>query len=250
MKYVFANETEYDDRGEWMDEPDGSTFDDFKRHCAGAGWSQQCDDRPEIVRTIEQIVERDGQYRTLKGRDRDIARQYYTRRQCQNVPYMNPALQAPGKHFRVLAHDGTLIANRYERVVVGDHGAYVEVDPAHLSKQVAGMMQYGTSMRGAKNTRFNVEQPKCEVYRQDERVQFADFAIGMYYMKLSQVKFESAAFSKPSSPVKSKLPPVSSGVAKKAPPKAKKKWKRKRGQPSLEKFFLAPKSADSGETEK
>lgn len=257
--HMFCTTDEADCANEWPDEDPlsgGSAFRNFKE---GSDWSHDPtgkadDDRPEIVRIIEQTVERDNQYRILKGRDREVARQYYTRKQCQYIPFMNPAVQAPGKRFNLRAHDGTLLAHRYERVVVGDHGAYVEVNPTQLSTPIRMMMQHthGMAMRGAKNTVFHIDPPSLDVYRQDEHVQFADFAVGMYYLKLRHVAFEKVCISPPAPltqkvveavVVKPKLPPVSSGVVKRTPPK-KYTRKRRRGQASLDAYFTCGDKKD------
>lgn len=208
--------------------------------------SQRCQvvcERPEIVRIIEETVERDGQYRTLKGDDRRVARKYYKAMQCQCVCYMNPALHAPGKCIHVKACDGSLIATRYERVTVSDHGAYVEIEPSCLSEQIVQAMRgiRGMALRGAKSTVFRIEQPKLDLHRQDERVQFGDFEPGMYYVKPTQVLFETVEAPQVKTAAKrTTIPPKGGGVAKTN--YVKPLGKCKRGQTSLDKFLIAGKA--------
>jgi len=78
-------------------------------------------------------------------------------------------------------------------VVVGDHGAYVEFNPTHLTPEIKKLLSgTGYTSRGAKSTTFHVNE-KCDLHRQDGKVQYADYVIGMVYVKPMYVKFIKAA---------------------------------------------------------
>lgn len=84
-----------------------------------------------------------------------------------------------------------LIANDYERVVVGDYGAYLEIAPEHF----VGHLTLPDNQRWRLDTRFireknlsvKYEWYECigaKVYKQLGTVRYADYRPGFYYISV------------------------------------------------------------------
>lgn len=79
--------------------------------------------------------------------------------------------------------DGVLLAVGYNRVVIGDYGAYVEFDERHMKLDSIQQRWPGTPKRKVK---YLWMQPKVgcktKVYFQQDTVRYADYVPGCYYI--------------------------------------------------------------------
>ena len=91
--------------------------------------------------------------------------------------------------------DGTVIATGYERIVIGDYGAFIEISPQNIVKSVLCCKQ-GQEYR-YKDPNF-VDRVKylwltakdksdCKIYFQKKTVDYADYVPGMYYISPFEV---------------------------------------------------------------
>lgn len=95
-----------------------------------------------------------------------------------------------GDSLRLTTLDGTLIANGYNRIVVGDYGAFVEIRPDQILRD---------ALKVAPGQEYRVNDPRfrdrvkyfwytakdrsgVKIYFQQKTVTYADYKIGMYYI--------------------------------------------------------------------
>lgn len=86
---------------------------------------------------------------------------------------------------------GELLATCYERVVVGDYGAYIEINHEHmmLDFKIKKGQEYRhkDSFRG-KYLWYTSEQDDCKIYYQLRKVYYADYKPGKYYISPYEVQ--------------------------------------------------------------
>jgi len=85
-----------------------------------------------------------------------------------------------------LTPSGMLVATGYERVVVGDRGAYIEFDPQQIVKENI-FVPTNARFRLNNSECYYIEwQSKCQskvfIYEQKKSVAYADYLIGMFYI--------------------------------------------------------------------
>ena len=86
--------------------------------------------------------------------------------------------------------DGTLFATGYQRIVIGDYGAFVEIDPKQICKDVLKCKQGQEyrihEERFAKHVKYfwltTKDQSDCKIYYQKKAVAYADYKPGMFYV--------------------------------------------------------------------
>lgn len=91
--------------------------------------------------------------------------------------------------------EGTQLCNGYERIVIGDYGAFVEISPEHVLKNNVcckhGQEYRSADERYAKNVKYlwltAVDNSDCKLYLQKKRVVYADYVPGMYYISPYEV---------------------------------------------------------------
>lgn len=105
---------------------------------------------------------------------------------------------AQGKKGKLITLDGTLIANGYERVVIGDYGAFVEIhkkDIIHSNIKVKRGQEYRMlDERFSKNVKYfwltAKDRSDCKLYHQQKEVTYADYKGGgdFYYVSPYEVE--------------------------------------------------------------
>ena len=94
------------------------------------------------------------------------------------------------KSIRLYTENGILVAEGFERVVIGDYGAYIEFRPDHMYRKNI-MVKPGQEYRLRKNSIYynnikyewyTVRGFDIKIYRQVERVDYADYIPGMLYI--------------------------------------------------------------------
>lgn len=112
-------------------------------------------------------------------------RQYFT----DNIP---DCLDLNGGG-RLLTVNGTEICKRYQRIVVGDYGAFVEFDaPGDVMFIIAPGQEYRVNdERYSKNVKYIWltinDGSNVKIYRQKKGVTYADYKPGMFYVSVHEV---------------------------------------------------------------
>lgn len=91
--------------------------------------------------------------------------------------------------------DGTRLCNGYDRIVIGDYGAFVEISPDHILQNnlhcKVGQEYRFSDERFAKNVKYlwltASDHSDCKIYLQKKRVDYADYVPGMYYISPYEV---------------------------------------------------------------
>ena len=85
-----------------------------------------------------------------------------------------------------------LLATGYTRVVIGDYGAYIEINPEQINLDVIKYKWPGKPPRPVKylwmipkNSKYNTK-----IYFQQARVSYADYKPNMYYVSPNEVDLE------------------------------------------------------------
>lgn len=93
-------------------------------------------------------------------------------------------LSLEGGYFIFYTKSGTLIAEEYERVVIGDYGAYVEFTPKQINKKVLKDKFYRCKAKPWQKYWWmeTNDEPKIKVYEQIKPVRYADYKPGMFYI--------------------------------------------------------------------
>jgi len=91
--------------------------------------------------------------------------------------------------------DGTRICEGYKRIVIGDYGAFVEIAPEQICKEVLhckpGQEYRYENARYATHAKYlwltAKDHSDCKIYLQKKRVAYADYMPGMYYISPYEV---------------------------------------------------------------
>lgn len=80
-------------------------------------------------------------------------------------------------------HAGTLIAEGYNRIVIGDYGAYIEFRPDQIDRSKIRPLFAELPERAIKYIWLQVnDASRTKVYEQKETVRYADYKPGLYYI--------------------------------------------------------------------
>lgn len=90
---------------------------------------------------------------------------------------------------------GTLLSVGYERIVIGDYGAFVEISPTSICEEALcckqGQEYRYTDERFAEKVKYlwltAKDQSDCKIYLQKKTVTYADYVPGMYYISPYEV---------------------------------------------------------------
>lgn len=99
------------------------------------------------------------------------------------------------RNFPLYSASGTMICTGYQKIVIGDYGAFVEITPEQIF-QDALMCKKGQEYRYederyAKNVKYlwltTKDSSDCKIYLQRKCVDYADYIPGMYYISPFEV---------------------------------------------------------------
>lgn len=90
---------------------------------------------------------------------------------------------------------GTLLCVGYERIVIGDYGAFVEISPENMREESLcckqGQEYRFTDERFSENVKYLwltvKDKSGCKIYFQKKKVSYADYLPGMYYVSPYEV---------------------------------------------------------------
>lgn len=90
---------------------------------------------------------------------------------------------------------GTKISNGYERVVIGDYGAFIEIKPEDMQKDVlciAKGQEYRYTSRYKDNVKYYwltaKDDSNIKIYQQIRKVPYADYLPDMFYISPFELK--------------------------------------------------------------
>lgn len=99
------------------------------------------------------------------------------------------------EHKLLYSLNGTLLATGYQRIVIGDYGAFVEISCdqiQHSNIRCKPGEEYRLNdSRFSKNVKYHwltvPDGSNCKVYYQQKTVSYADYIPGMYYVSPYEV---------------------------------------------------------------
>lgn len=102
---------------------------------------------------------------------------------------LNQDLPLDGCNIDIYDANGTLICCGYNRIVIGDYGAFIEILPEQACKDNY-IVQPGQEYRinnpkYSNNVKYNwltIEDSDIKIYEQKKGVSYADYKPGMYYI--------------------------------------------------------------------
>lgn len=99
------------------------------------------------------------------------------------------------RKYPLYSADGVMVCTGYERVVIGDYGAFVEISPEQICKESL-ICQRGQEYRihdkkFADRVKYiwltTKDSSGCKIYFQKKAVSYADYIPGMYYISPYEV---------------------------------------------------------------
>lgn len=83
---------------------------------------------------------------------------------------------------------GSLLATGYERIVIGDYGAYIECAPEHIVRENIQLKWPGEPSRPIKYLWWRpIDGSAVKLYEQRGTVSYADYKVGCWYFAPSEV---------------------------------------------------------------
>jgi hypothetical protein len=135
-----------------------------------------------VLSIIDDLVKKYG-YKSLPRELSQKMRQLY----YINLPKLD-------NEATVYSPNDELIANRFDRIVVGDYGAYIEISQKDIvaeNLQVKRGQEFRTKPGFyGKYIWLTTKSDCCKVYKQLRRVVYADYRPGKYYISPHEVKQE------------------------------------------------------------
>lgn len=136
----------------------------------------------EEVLKFQEDVAKTYKYKALPPLLRDEAIQFYK----DNLP---PGFSVDGDVVPLFSPEGIKICNRYNRVVIGDYGAYVEILPEdieHNNIKVKEGQEYRDFDARYSNVKYSwlttKDNSDVKIYFQKKEVDYADYVPGRYYI--------------------------------------------------------------------
>ncbi len=86
---------------------------------------------------------------------------------------------------------GTLITSHYNRIVIGDYGAFIEFDTPNYNQLITSIGEEYRSNSDWKNCKYEwltmKDRSDIKIYYQKHTVDYADYKIGKYYVSVHEV---------------------------------------------------------------
>ena len=141
------------------------------------------------TRKIEALLAEKYKYKNLPQEIADKYHQYFD----DNIPDF---LKQNTNQIQLYTNSGSLVCTHYNRIVIGDYGAFVEFTPQQANEQIFIVMP-GQEFR-INNPRYSAhvkyewltidDKSKIKIYRQKRTVTYADYIVGMYYVSVHEVQ--------------------------------------------------------------
>lgn len=139
---------------------------------------------------IEARLANDFGYRPLPNDLSDKYRKFFE----ENIP---KCLKLEGDNKRLYTKFGSLICNQYDRIVVGDYGAFIEFSEESIANDF--IIQPGQEYRVndskySKNVKYiwmTIDDgSNIKIYKQKRKVSYADYIPRKYYVSVHEVQCE------------------------------------------------------------
>lgn len=138
-------------------------------------------ERSELLNLQEDLAE---EYK-YKALDKDKS-EYYRNLWLENLP---EGLCVDGANIPIYTNTGELICSGYNRIVIGDYGAFIEFLPEQANKDAyrikEGQEYRVNNPRYMYNVKYNwltIEDTDLKIYEQKKTVAYADYKAGRYYI--------------------------------------------------------------------
>ena len=100
-----------------------------------------------------------------------------------------------GKEFALYSRCGTLIARKYNRIVIGHYGAFIEINDSDIIKGNIKCQSgqeyriYDPSYKDRVKYHWytTIDDSNCKLYFQQKGVEYADYKIGKWYISPYEV---------------------------------------------------------------
>lgn len=90
-----------------------------------------------------------------------------------------------GSNIKILNSEDTLISNGYERIVVSDFGAFIEMHPDQIVKENIKSRWPGKPKYKVKYIWYHTDDKvRTKIYWQQDEVEYANYRINYYYMSI------------------------------------------------------------------
>jgi hypothetical protein len=145
------------------------------------------------MKAVKELIDTlvgDWNYRKLPDALSESCREFYT----ESIPSY---LKMEGDSTALYSLDGTKFANGYERIVVGDYGAFIEIAKSDMINDVLKVspgQEYRLSSPYIDNVKYIWLTPKdksnAKIYKQLRTVSYADYKADMFYVCPYEVTLE------------------------------------------------------------
>lgn len=144
------------------------------------------------IRKIEWKLVEAYKYKKLPDNLSDIYRKYFR----DNIPRW---LCESGEDVALYTLEGSTICDSYDRIVIGDYGAFIEFSKPHDCSQfiVAPGEEYRVNNeKYSKNVKYILltinDRSLIKIYYQKKSVAYADYLPGKYYVSIHDVKSDKS----------------------------------------------------------
>lgn len=140
----------------------------------------------KIEELLEEIKRRTNKnsslyYRKFKEEESNILREYY--RSQLNIPLQDSFIFTP---------NNLLLANGYNRIVIGDYGAYIECLSTQIVIENIRQRWPGKPNRSVKYIWMEpIDGSEVKIYYQKRKVDYADYIPKRYYFNPSEILIRS-----------------------------------------------------------
>lgn len=109
-----------------------------------------------------------------------------------NIP---PFLDIYGGKINLFTKEGTLLCESYNRIVIGDYGAFIEIEPLEINTSMIKIkegQEYRTNdpkyLYSVKYEWFTMkDESDIKIYWQKRKVSYADYKPGLIYVSVYEV---------------------------------------------------------------
>lgn len=129
-------------------------------------------------------------YRPLPSDLSDKYRKFFE----ENIP---ENLKLGGDNKRLYTKTGSLICNQYDRIVIGDYGAFIEFSEESIANEFviqSGQEYRVNDIKYAKNVKYiwmTIDDgSNIKIYKQKRKVAYADYVPRKYYISVHEVQCE------------------------------------------------------------
>lgn len=138
----------------------------------------------EVTQMINSLVKKYS-YKPLDSVSSEIMRKFY----IDHLPAWIHDLQ--GQKLKLFTSEGSVLCFEYDRVVVGDYGAFIEFTNPATKLIVEKGQEYRQQPRYVNNVKYDwltvQDFSHIKIYYQKRTVKYADYKVGKYYVSPYEV---------------------------------------------------------------